>query len=66
MILTSWEEKGIKKGLQRGRREGLQKGKLEGKLKTTYTMAAKLKKSGVNISIISETTGLSEAEIKKL
>ena len=62
MILTSWEEKGIKKGLQRGRREGLQKGKLE----TTYTMAAKLKKSGVNISIISETTGLSEAEIKKL
>jgi predicted transposase/invertase (TIGR01784 family) len=66
MILTSWEEKGIKKGLRQGIQKGRLEGKLEGKRETTYTMAAKLKKSGVSISIISETTGLSEAEIKNL
>ena len=46
--------------------EGEVKGKIEGKIEGKAEMAKKLKDKGVNIDIISETSGLSKEEIEKL
>ncbi len=53
---------GIQEGMQKGIQEGMQKGKLEGIRNT----AKNLKNMGLDLQIISKSTGLSLAEVKKL
>lgn len=55
-------QKGIKKGIQKGLQEGIQKGIHDEKLKT----ARKLLNKKISVKDISEVTGLSVDEIRKL
>ena len=57
---------GIREGKLEGIKEGVEKGKLEGIKERNYIIAKNLKKSGLDIKFISENTGLSIEEIKKL
>ena len=52
-----WEE-GLQEGLQMGKQEGLQEGK--------RTMASHMKAKGLDIALIAELTGLSQAEIESI
>jgi hypothetical protein len=72
------EEKGIKKGLkegvkkgkEKGLKEGLKKGKEEGLKegieKTKKEIGSEMKKSGMDIKLIAQITGLSEEQIEDL
>jgi DNA repair protein RadC len=53
---------GMKRGMKKGREEGLK----EGIKKKAIEMAKKLKKKGIDIDIIAETSGLSREEIEKI
>lgn len=57
-----WErdshEEGVKIGVKEGRKEGAKDKAME--------MAKKLKEKGIDIAIISETSGLSKKEIENL
>jgi len=55
-------EKGIEKGIE----QGIEKGKLEGEKNKAISTALKMHQKGIDISIISEVTELSVAEIEKL
>ena len=59
-------QKGIKEGRQKGIKEGRQKGKTEGRNQTLIEITKNMLKKKMTISTISELTGLSEKEIKKL
>ena len=59
-------KEGRKEGKLEGIKEGVEKGKLEGIKENTYTIAKNLKKSGSDIKFISEMTGLSVDEVRKL
>jgi predicted transposase/invertase (TIGR01784 family) len=58
---TSFEE-----GLEEGEKVGLEKGINKGRTEEKMAMAKKLKEKGINIDIISETSGLLKEEIEKL
>ena len=72
--LEEEREKGLQKGLlqgkQEGRVEGIQKGllqgKQEGRMERDKEVIAKMLKKNLQISVISEVTGLSRAQIKQL
>jgi len=49
-----------------GKAEGLAEGEAQGKLKEKLEIARNLLAKGLDAKFISETTGLTEAEIKKL
>ncbi|MDF9828972.1 Rpn family recombination-promoting nuclease/putative transposase [Parabacteroides sp. PF5-6] len=53
-------------GIEIGMEKGIEKGKLEGKLEGIKAVAFRLKKSGVSLNLIMQTTGLSPEEIKRL
>ena len=55
-------EKGIQEGIEKGIQEGIEKGIEQGKIE----IARNLKKSGIDIKIISDNTGLSIEQIEKL
>ena len=55
-------EQGIEQGIEKGIEQGIEKGIEQSKIK----IAKNLKKSGIDINIISENTGLSIEEIEKL
>ena len=57
---------GQKMMLSREREEGIKEGKLEGIKERNYSIAKNLKKAGSDIKFISEITGLTIDEIKKL
>jgi predicted transposase/invertase (TIGR01784 family) len=66
-VLAFLEEARIKKeaqliGEKIGEKEGIKKGRKEEKLE----MAKKLKEKGIDLTLISETSGLSIKEIEKL
>jgi predicted transposase/invertase (TIGR01784 family) len=61
VIDTSFEE-GIEEGIEKGKEQGIAEGKIVGKTE----MARELKKEGISIDIIAETSGLSKEEIEKL
>ena len=61
-VVNSAEQKGIKKGFVKGKAEGLEEGILKGKLE----MAVRMKKEGLDSSLISKITGLSIEEINIL
>jgi predicted transposase/invertase (TIGR01784 family) len=52
--------------LEAAKSKGLAEGKAEGKAEERVTMARKMLASGINIELIVQCTGLSEAEIKSL
>ena len=60
------EETGLQTGLQTGRQEGRQEGLQEGRQKGRQETALKLIENGIDITIISKSTGLSIDEIKAL
>lgn len=55
-----------KKGLEQGRTEGLAEGEASGRAAEKLAIAKALKDKGIDIDIISETSGLSKDEIEKL
>ena len=55
-------EQGIQEGIEKGIQEGIEKGIEQGKIE----IARNLKKSGIDIKIISDNTGLSIEQIEKL
>ncbi|WP_432631884.1 Rpn family recombination-promoting nuclease/putative transposase [Brachyspira sp.] len=63
-------KRGIKKGIREGIREGVEKGKLEGIKEGRHaeqiSMAIAMKNKNMDIKLISEITGLSIEEIRKL
>ena len=58
--------KGKAEGLAKGKAEGLAKGKAEGIQEGKIAVAKNLKSKGVSLEVISESTGLSIKEIKKI
>ena len=54
------------KGRWEGQREGLKKGRQEGRQEERQQVVLNMLKRKLDISVISEVTGLSEKEIKKL
>jgi predicted transposase YdaD len=61
-LLDRAEKKGIEKGIEKGREEGIEKGRVESLRET----ALKMKKSGLDLNLIANITGLSVEEIEKL
>lgn len=69
-----WEQQGKEKGIQEGVLQGMEKGIQEGVLqgmekgmeKEKYIIARNMLTKGLDIAVISETTGLSEREIQSL
>ena len=59
-------KKGMEKGIKKGRAEGENKGKKEGLKEGKVEMAKMLKENGVDISLISKSSGLSKEEIESL
>ena len=59
-------EKGIRKGIEKGREEGLQKGREEGRDKRNEEIVLRMLDKNLDFSFISELTGISEKEIKKI
>ena len=59
-------EKGEKIGIEKGEKMGIEKGKLEGINERNIEIANNLLKCGVSIDVITQTTGLSIDQIKKL
>ena len=60
------EEKGIEKGFERGRAKGRAEGRAEGALDNARSNARKMRQKGLDLSLISEITGLSVEEINNL
>ncbi|WGL99928.1 Rpn family recombination-promoting nuclease/putative transposase (plasmid) [Arsenophonus sp. aPb] len=64
------EQKGILKGIQKGKlegiQEGIQKGKLEGEKQASLKIARQLLEKGVERDIVKLSTGLTDAELRKL
>ena len=54
---------GLARGLAEGRAEGHAEGRAAGSKAKSYEIAAALKKAGIDTSIISSSTGLSEKEV---
>jgi len=65
-----WQEEaredGVARGIAIGRDEGIALGELRGKEEGLQQAARQMKVKGLNIALIAEITGLSEAEIERL
>ena len=59
-------ERGMEKGMERGMERGMEKGMAQGMDKAARAIALNLLKVGTSIEIISQSTGLSKAEIEQL
>ena len=59
-------QEGIQEGIQKGIHEGMQKGRVEGLQEGRVEMVLNMLKKNAEISFISDVTGLSHEEIKKL
>ncbi|WP_236847267.1 hypothetical protein [Brachyspira catarrhinii] len=66
MMLSRERKEGIKEGIEKGIKKGRKEGKLEGIKERNYAIAKSLKSSGLDNQFISEHTGLSIKEIRKL
>jgi DNA repair protein RadC len=60
------KKEALKLGEKKGRKEGLKEGKKKGQEQEKVKIAKKLKKNGVAIDVIVQSTGLSPDEIEKL
>ena len=59
-------ERGIEKGIEEGRQEGMERGIEKGIEKNQQEVILNMLRKGTDISFISEVTGCSEEEVKKL
>ena len=59
-------QQGIQQGMQQGIQQGMQQGIQQGERKKAVEMARTLVSKGIATDIISEASGLSEEEIRKL
>ncbi|MDG2608226.1 Rpn family recombination-promoting nuclease/putative transposase [Vibrio harveyi] len=59
-------EQGLKQGLEQGRQEGEALGRQEGQQEAKLTIAKRMLAAGLDKSLISDTTGLSEKELLAL
>jgi len=59
-------KQGIKQGIEQGMKQGIEQGLVEGTQKATNEIAIKMKEKGMDVSIISELTGLTIETIEKL
>ena len=70
IMLKDERREGIKEGMKKGKLEGIKKGKLEGlkegRIAEQISMAKSMKTKNLDINLISEITGLTIDEIKKL
>ena len=66
MMLSREREEGIKEGIKEGIEKGIKKGKLEGLKEGQISMAKAMKNKNMDINLISEITGLSIKEVRKL
>ena len=64
--LEKGREEGREVGLEEGREEGLARGREEGSREKALSTARSLRDLGVDLSVISQATGLSEEEIRTL
>ncbi len=60
------EEKGREEGIEKGREEGIEKGIEKGMYKEKILIAKNLLNQGLEVNIITKTTGLSVEEVEKL
>jgi predicted transposase/invertase (TIGR01784 family) len=58
-------QEGIEQGLEQGRQQGLEQGLEQGCLNEKRQTARKMLQKGLDIALIADVTGLSEAEIKR-
>ena len=65
-VLTTARDEGLDEGREKGMEEGLKEGIKEGRKEGVLQTAKNLKALNVPIEIISQSTGLSTEEIKKL
>ena len=66
MQVEETKKKAERIGVKKGKKEGREEGKKEGAKGKALEMAKKLKKKGIDIDVISETSRLSKEEIEKL
>ena len=70
MMLRREREDGFDEGIEEGIKRGIEKGKLEGlkegRIAEQISMAKSMKTKNLDINLISEITGLTMDEIKKL
>ena len=70
IMLEDKRKEGIKEGIREGKLEGIREGKLEGIKegieRRNYAIAKDMKSKNMDINLISEITGLSIDEIRKL
>ncbi|KFK47895.1 hypothetical protein JS87_24565 [Vibrio vulnificus] len=59
-------KQGLKQGLEQGRQEGEEFGRQEGQQAAKLAIAKRMLAAGLDKSLISETTGLSEKELLAL
>ena len=60
------KRKGMKKGVQKGMQEGMQNGKQEGRQAEREAVARRMLSNGLDMTIISLSTGLTSEEVTKL
>ena len=60
------EEKGLEEGLAKGREEGREEGEAKGIAEKARSVAVNMLSKGLSVELITECTGLSEAEVKAL
>ena len=65
-VVMTTAEKLRKEGKEEGQREGWEKGQREGREKTNFEHARKMLQKGYSVKNISEITGLSREEVRKL
>jgi len=65
-VVMTTAEKLRKEGKEEGQREGWEKGQREGREKTNFEHARKMLQKGYSVRDISEITGLSREEVRKL
>ncbi|MBO6195621.1 MAG: hypothetical protein J6O56_04725, partial [Bacilli bacterium] len=59
-------EEGLQEGREEGIKKGIKEGKIEGAKKKSIDIVKRLLLKNIDVNIISETTGLTLEEIKKL
>ena len=65
-VLDTYRTEGLLEGRMIGREEGREEGREAGARNNTIAIAKEMKKMGLDISIIKQATGLTEAEIDNL
>jgi predicted transposase/invertase (TIGR01784 family) len=65
-VAEQLEARGREQGLKQGLQQGLQQGRQEGSQETQHAIAKKMLSAGIDITLVVQTTELTEDEIAKL